>query len=891
MKKKLIASAASLALFFTTAFCGLSAPVHAAEVDNTEPLKTVEEDIEFIRDSETGHIAIVNDDNGYVSSDNGKIKPNAALPSSYGSYTEIKNTYPNTRNQNPYGTCWAHAATATAEFDLVKNHGLNKSNADFSELQLAYLNYHTNKEMPGLDGDKVYIPSNAPKGYLDVGGNFYYSMHTLAQWKCFSYESNMKYSNVVSNKSYNPWYSISSWADNTYHNAAQLRNVRMLSIKNDPAAVKQAIMDYGAVYISYNHDSRYYSLNGYSLYYNPNKVNTNHDVVIVGWDDNIPRTSFPAGARPSSNGAWLVRNSWSTNQSAGSEHTYFYMSYDEASLNSTAYAVDFERYWEDDNIYQHDGSTTHTSVYTNSVANVFTASSSMDRNSEKLDSVMASFMFAENVNYKIEVYKNLTSSLPRSGKLAATVTGRTTAKGIYTIDLNTDIYLFPGERFSIVISTSDGTSKYFDVESSHEATYYQNGVQNAWFTTVASADKGESYIYKNGTWTDVTANGYGNVCIKAITSDNYTSKYNIYYTLNGGTNNASNPTEFYSYQSGSVNLYNPTRSGYHFTGWYTDSSLWYKITAVNYNNKYDQHLYAGWCSNYNSAYPVIYSTATTDRNGSYAMLCSGCNMIKSQGTSYMISSIALNKKSFGYDGNSKSPVPVVTTINGEVLQAGTDYTYSYDQTDRRKVGKYSVTINFINKYEGSKTLWFDIVQSGPATGSAKLYGYNDIKVSWSKVSGAAGYKVYYKKSSATTYKNYKSTKKLTLNFANLAGNTKYNFKIVPYFNDGRQAGSKIVSATTLKKLNQPSIKKAPNEYGRVSLNWQCITAASGYQVWWSKTKYGKYTKLCDFSNKYIGVTFTVGINQKYWYKTRAYRVVNGKRIYAPYSTPKAYTLK
>ncbi len=891
MKKKLIASAASLALFFTTAFCGLSTPVHAAEVDITEPLNTVENDIEFVRDSETGHISLVNDDNGYVSSNNSKIKPNAALPSSYGSFNSIKNTYPNTRNQNPYGTCWAHAATAAAEFEVVKNHGFNKNNADFSELQLAYLHYNTDKEMPGLDGDKVYIPSNAPKGYLDVGGNFYYSMHTLAQWKCFSYEANMRYSNVVSNKSYNPWASISKWSDNIYHNAAQLRNVRMLNIKKDPAAVKQAIMDYGAVYISYNHDSRYYSLNDYSLYYNPNKVSTNHDVVIVGWDDSIPRTSFPIGARPSSNGAWLVRNSWSTNQSVGSQYTYFYMSYEDASLNATAYALDFEGYWEDDNIYQHDGSISHSSVYANAVANVFTANTSMSKNSEKLDSVMASFMFAENVNYKVEVYKNLTSLLPRSGKLAATVTGRTTSKGIYTIDLNSDVYLFPGEKFSVIISTSDGSSKYFDVENSYNATYLQNGVQNAWFNTVASADKGESYVYSNGTWTDITGYGYGNVCIKAITSDNYTTKYKIYYELNGGTNNSNNPTEFMSYQNGSAALYNPTRSGYHFTGWYSDSNLWNKVTAINYNNKANQYLYAGWCSNSNSTNPVYYSTATTDRNGSYAMICSGCSMVKSSGTSYMISSIALNKKSFSYDGNNKSPVPVIKDIIGGDLQKGVDYTYSYDQTNRRKVGKYSVTINFINKYEGSKTLWFDIVQSGPASAGAKLYGFNDIKVTWSKVSGASGYKVYYKKASATTYKNYKTTKNLYLKFVDLAGNTKYNFKIVPTFKDGRQAGSKIVSATTLKKLNQPSITKVKNEYNRVSLNWQCITAASGYQVWYSTTKNGKYTKLCDFSNRYIGVTFTIPKNKQYWYKTRAYRVVNGTRIYAPYSTPKAFTLR
>ena len=890
MKKRLIASAASLALLFTTAFCGLSTPVHAAEVDTNTLPKIIEDDTEFIRDSETGHISIVNDDNGYVSSNAGRITPNSAsLQQVYGNIPAIKSNFPNTRNQGAYGTCWAHAATAAAEFDMVKNHGFAKSNADFSELQLAYLHYNTGKVLPGLDGDKIYIPSNAPKNYLDVGGNIYYSMQTLAQWKCYSYESNLPYSNVTSNKSYNPYNAIGSWSNNTYHNAAQLKNLRMLNIKKDPNAVKTAIMTTGPVYISYNSDNDYYTTNGYTYYYNPNKVGTNHDVVIVGWDDTVSRTKFPASARPATDGAWLVRNSWTTSSGDyGSANSYFYMSYADATLAETAYSLDFEGYWVDDNIYQYDGVTTHSSVSANGVANVFTANTNMDRSSEKLDSVMVSFMYAENVPYKVEVYKNLTSTLPRSGKLAATVTGKTTSKGIYTIDLNDDIFLFPGERYSIVITTSDGSYKPFDIESSQKVTY---GASIPWFTTEAHADEGESYVYSNGAWSDATfyGTGFGNVCVKSITSDSNICKYNISYQLNGGTNHSDNPTTFTSNQTGYYSLQEPTRTGYHFLGWFSDSSLQNKVTTVNYNNKANQTFYAGWCSDSNPLNLDVYSTADTDSDGSYAMICSGCGLMKSYNTSYMISSVSLSSKSFNYDGKAKSPVPVIKNRNGDVLQPDIDYTYVYDQSSRIKTGRYSVTIFFINKYSGTSTLYFDILQSGPAKAGATLYGFNDIKVTWSKVSGASGYKVYYKKSTATTYKNYKTTKNLYLKFVDLAGNTKYNFKIVPTFKDGRTAGSKIVSATTLKKLNQPTIKKIAN--GRVSLNWQCISAASGYQVWWSTSKNGTYKRLCEFSKDYIGVSFNVGKNKQYWYKTRAYRIVNGKRIYAPYSTPKAFTLR
>ena len=891
IRKRLTASAVSLALLLTTAFCGLSTPVHAAEADTNNTPAIVEDDTEFVRDSETGHISIVNDNNGYVSKKSGKITPNAALPASYGNIATLNNSFPATRDQGVYGTCWAHAAAATAEFDLVQNHGLSKSSADFSELQLAWLHYNTGTVLPGLDGDEIYIPSYAPKDYLDVGGNIYYSMQTLAQWKCFTYESNLPYSSVKNNKSYYPYTKIGNWSNDTYRSAAQLKNVRMLNIKKDPAAVKQAIMDYGAVYISYNSDSRYYNTNTYTYYYHPDKdVGTNHDVVIVGWDDNVAASKFSSKARPSSKGAWLVRNSWSTSSTNyGSANSYFYMSYEDATLAETAYALDFEKYWQDDNIYQYDGATTHNCITASAVANVFTANTSMSRSSEKLDSVMVSFMYDEDVPYKIEVYTDPTGSDPRSGKLVASQTGRTTAKGIYTIDLNEDVFLFPGQKFSVVVSSSNGSSRYFDIEASQNVTY---GTNTAWFNSVASADKGESLIYYSGRWSDATNySGCGNVCVKAITSDNYTKKYDIIYELNGGTNNSNNPTEFLSSQSGSGTLYDPVKSGYHFVGWFSDQILWNKVTEINYNEKKDQIYYAGWCKDSNDTEIYVYSPATTEQNGSYAMVCSGCGLVKSTGTSYMISSATLNKTSFAYDGKTKSPVPVIKTFNGDKLQNGIDYTYYYNQANRSKIGKYSLTVEFIGKYGGDPvTLDFNIVNSGPASAGAKLYGFNDIKVTWSKVSGASGYRVYYKKSTAAAYKNYKTTKNLSLKFADLAGNTKYNFKVVPTFKDGRQAGSKIVSATTLKKLNQPTFEKIGPE--RVSLYWQSITAATGYQVWWSTAKNGKYQKLCDFSaNEAGGVSFNVPKNQKYWYKTRAYRTVNGKKIFAPYSVPKAYTLR
>ena len=69
------------------------------------------------------------------------------------------------------------------------------------------------------------------------------------------------------------------------------------------------------------------------------------------------------------------------------------------------------------------------------------------------------------------------------------------------------------------------------------------------------------------------------------------SSYTITYNLNGGTNNAANPTAYYSE---AVVLTNPTRVQYTFEGWYTDSACRNRITQIAGTAKTNYVLYAKW---------------------------------------------------------------------------------------------------------------------------------------------------------------------------------------------------------------------------------------------------------------------------------------------------------
>ncbi len=66
-------------------------------------------------------------------------------------------------------------------------------------------------------------------------------------------------------------------------------------------------MKHGGVSIGYQAEDNGFNKPTSSYYYSGDK--TNHEVVIVGWDDNYSADKFASKNRPSSNGAWIVKNS------------------------------------------------------------------------------------------------------------------------------------------------------------------------------------------------------------------------------------------------------------------------------------------------------------------------------------------------------------------------------------------------------------------------------------------------------------------------------------------------------------------------------------------------------------------------------------------------------
>lgn len=433
-------------------------------------------------------------------------------------YVPDYDTIPNLRDQNPYGSCWAHASIAQAEFSMMSQ-GFVDKNVDYSEMALAYFTYNTVVDpLGGTDGDINSIGPDYPfedGNFLDIGGNMMFVGPIFSAWKGATSESLVPYTN------FDKALTKGIPDEYAYNDVAHLRNYYVLDIENNPETVKNLIKEYGAVGISYYHDFYSFDYDYNSYYIDYDDPGINHAVTVVGWDDNFPKENFHTTAP--GDGAWLIRNSWTTNIEE-SENGYFWLSYYDNSIANDAYCFLFENSDNYDNNYQYDGcmdSWSYGGFGKATAANVFTVKAG--EYGETLEAVGFETM-STNVDYEISIYVNPDSENPESGtKLTqCTTKGSTTYQGYYTVELNEAVSLNPDTTFSVVVS----------IEKEGEDAYLVRELENTqftdnWFYTVAAYDRNQSYYFDGAEWLDIAdmelEENYaemGNFRIKAFTSNN-----------------------------------------------------------------------------------------------------------------------------------------------------------------------------------------------------------------------------------------------------------------------------------------------------------------------------------------------------------------------------------
>ncbi|MBQ2612685.1 MAG: Ig-like domain repeat protein [Methanobrevibacter sp.] len=367
----------------------------------------------------------------------------------YGYLTEVK-------DQETEGNCWAFASIAALESCILKANG---TAYDFSEENL--------KNIVAMFSDYGNLGARP-----NSGGNLFMAIGYFASWLGPVYEKDDIYSSNA----------LSLLYDAVTHIQNVLFIPRTSSTDNDN--IKEAIMKYGAVVVNMFYSDAYLSNDGIS-YYLPQDKGMNHEVTIVGWDDNYPKEKF--NTKPPGDGAFIVRNSWGPDWG---ENGYFYVSYYDASFARNTIQPPYTFVFNDtnhyDKNYQHE---IQISNFNDKFPNPLYIGNSFVAEDDELISAVSTY-FSDYSNYTINIYVNANLKHSQSGNVPP---------GYSTISLTNYIPVKENDTFDII----------FEIKSLNQPQpllYYYNYNQNS-----RIAQKGVSFYSRDGKiWYDA---GYENVVL------------------------------------------------------------------------------------------------------------------------------------------------------------------------------------------------------------------------------------------------------------------------------------------------------------------------------------------------------------------------------------------
>ncbi|MEI6602304.1 MAG: lectin like domain-containing protein [Clostridia bacterium] len=374
------------------------------------------------------------------------------------------------KDQGSFGTCWTFGAFSSAESVAIKNNLL--PNPDFSEWQMAYYAYTNQNGLARFD------ITNTGTSIFNLGGNDGMTMALMTRETSPILEAEAPYNGPSPSPAIKPAYALKNVFEG--HNMTEWKTL---------------IMEKGALSIGYYVSSNYYNATT-KAYYCTTATGANHGVSVVGWDDNYAKSNFLTA--PSAPGAWIVKNSWGT---GWGDNGYFYMSYEDKSLEPVAYNYELQNRPSDESVYSYDplglvGMTgfSKTSAW---MKNRFTSS----RN-EQLTEV-GFYTLGDNTSYTVTINKLVGSTWTA---VLVAQPGTVVNAGYSRVKLNTNVSLTAGTQFEVVVYVNTPA-----ITNPIPLEFIAAG-----YSSQASSSSGQSYISSNGTtWSDIYGTQRANVCVQA----------------------------------------------------------------------------------------------------------------------------------------------------------------------------------------------------------------------------------------------------------------------------------------------------------------------------------------------------------------------------------------
>lgn len=256
-------------------------------------------------------------------------------------------------------------------------------------------------------------------------------------------------------------------------------------------------------------------------------------------------------------------------------------------------------------------------------------------------------------------------------------------------------------------------------------------------------------------------------------------------------------------------------------------------------------------------------------------------------------------------GAQKYQVTIVTKSTGYTRTKTTTST-SYTIKNLNVAYNYQITVSagrkdsdgtYVYGTSSSTKTWYTLPDQ--VTGlKVKKRTTDSVTLTWDKMGKATGYVVYKYDSSSKSWKKVKTitgSSNNTYTIKNLKTGSVGSYKVAAYIKDsetkyGKKSSSVKVTpkptTATIKKINSSSKKKFWVKYKYV--------AASGYEIQWSTTKdfsSNKKTQVVKNKNTTGYTISTAQSNKTYYVRVRAYKTVDGKKVYGSWSSTKSIKVK
>lgn len=442
-----------------------------------------------------------------------------------------------TKDQGDTNLCWLYATAGAVENYVSLKYG---SKFDISEAHGAVAS--SNSIRPANSSSNGFYLNNA-----DNGGNNAKALQYFTNWNTPIFNESVCHWNSTIAESEYPITKITdpsiTLTDNDFCDSKPLFNVTDAVYVNnyDTIAIKNTIMQYGGVCTGVVAVSNYGTdLNGEKNLFNSSNTNPpGHAVVIVGWDDNYSKDNFSGNNKPTTDGAWLVRNSYD-------DKNYFWLSYKEGSLrhinNNMLAITGVQKATENEYMLSYDYSipayNTDNSYYFKDdvyLCNVFDISD-YTTTYNKISKVMF-YLRATSCTYEVKVMQlNSNGSLPTNiNNYSTLASGSFMGEGYITAKLNTPYYFNSNNKCAVVIKISPVSSSS-RIYIPHEGKYTVNWGQTL---IIPEINQGESYFCTDTSnnsliWNDCYINNdycdsgnKGNLIIRPILEKNRVTAENV----------------------------------------------------------------------------------------------------------------------------------------------------------------------------------------------------------------------------------------------------------------------------------------------------------------------------------------------------------------------------